>query len=42
MRSYTHIGIVVPTVFEQLPLLEILEQMTENVAEVEDAVLSEG
>jgi hypothetical protein len=31
MQTYSHIGIVVPTVMEQFPLLEILVQMTGNV-----------
>ena len=36
MDTYSHIGIVVPTVMEQFPLMEILEQMTGNVAKVEE------
>src|SRR5579863_10231057 len=36
MQTYTRIGIVVPTVFEQIPLIEMLEQMTGKVAEVEE------
>ncbi len=36
MQTYSHIGIVVPTVMEQFPLMEILAQMTGNVAEVQE------
>ena len=36
MQTYTHIGIVVPTVMEQFPLMEILAQKTGNVAEVQE------
>ncbi|HLJ32599.1 MAG TPA: 5'-methylthioadenosine/S-adenosylhomocysteine nucleosidase [Ktedonobacteraceae bacterium] len=36
MQTYAHIGIVVPTVMEQFPLIEILEQKTGKVAEVQE------
>ena len=36
METYSHIGIVVPTVMEQFPLMEILERITGQAATVQE------